>query len=54
VEDEVCPPLDELEELLPEDWASAAAGARPAKRQKTATDITAKSGNGLNFMKNPV
>jgi hypothetical protein len=54
VEDEVCPPLDELEELLPEDWASAAAGARPAKRQKTATDRTAKSGNGLNFMKNPV
>jgi hypothetical protein len=53
-EDEVCPPADELAELLLEDWARAAAAARPAKRQKTAADSTAKSGNTLNVMKNPV
>jgi len=48
-EDEVCSPLGELAEL-PEDWANAAAGERPAKRQKTATGRTAKDGNALNVM----
>jgi hypothetical protein len=52
-EDEVCPPPDGLAELL-EDWVIAVAGKRPAKRQKTAADRTAKDGNVLNVMKNPV
>jgi hypothetical protein len=52
-EDEVCSPLDGLAELL-EDWANAVAGEKPAKRQKTAADRTAKDGNALNVMKNPV
>jgi hypothetical protein len=54
VEDEDCPSLDELGEVLPEDWASTVAGVRPVKRQKTAADRTAKDGNALNVMKNPV
>jgi hypothetical protein len=45
--------LDGLAELL-EDWANAVAGEKPAKRQKTAADRTAKDGNALNVMKNPV
>jgi hypothetical protein len=53
-EDEVCPPPGELAELLLEDWANAVAGVRPAKRQKTAADRTAKDGKALNVMKNPV
>jgi hypothetical protein len=52
-EDDVCP-LDDSDELLLEDWASAEAGARPAKRQNTATGRTAKTEYGLNVMKNPV
>jgi hypothetical protein len=52
-DDEVCSLPDVLAELL-EDWASAVAGEKPAKRQKTAADRTAKNGNGLDVMKNPV
>jgi hypothetical protein len=52
-DDEVCPPPDGLAVLL-EDWAYAASGEYPAKRQKTAANRTAKYGNVLNVMKNPV
>jgi len=48
-EDDVCSPLGELAEL-PVGWANAAAGEKQAKRQKTATDRTAKDGNALNVM----
>jgi hypothetical protein len=50
-EEDDCPPPDEL---LLEDWASAEAGAMPAKRQKTAIGRRAKTEYGLNVMKNPV
>jgi hypothetical protein len=52
-EDDVCPPAAELAGLLPEDWALAAAGVRPARRQKTAAGSMAEDGNALNVMKNP-
>jgi hypothetical protein len=42
-EEDVCPPPDEPDELLLEDWASAEAGAMPAKRQRTAAGRTAKT-----------
>jgi hypothetical protein len=54
VEDEVCPSLEELAELLLEDWPGAAAGAKHAKRQKTAAGRTAEDENARNVMKNPV
>jgi hypothetical protein len=53
-EDEVCPPPSDLAELLLEDWAWAATGARPARRQKAAVARTAEDENVLNVMKDPV
>jgi hypothetical protein len=53
-EDDVCPTADELDELLLGDWASAEAGAMPAKRKRTATGKRAKTEYGLIVMNNPV
>ena len=51
---EFCPAAEELEELVPEDWARAEGKGKLASRQKTAGRRRTEDLDALSVMENPV